>query len=342
MPKKFGKHVAAFANSYGGKIYLGIKTDNKENVPTDIPGIDIEEGIKEKIKNIIRDTVNPMPLFKIDLVKKPKAKNKGVLVVSVEESPSPQYLVSDGKIYIRNAVGSDPVPATDSYTVDRLYQKGERQKEFRGLALNNTTWRRALISRPEALTIICCPLNLKEELIPNLFAKDNKSSFQEVLLSVWPGRWTELRPRQHSLVLTEGEIIEPFGPTGPVYVWGVETYCNGLIELYDSKAFRNGHVREEKVMEQCKLFINLCEKIYSDPGTAFEGTVSFIVGLNGHGKKLIRPPGQRGLDWEYTCYLERVEITKELSFYGLTEEYIDEQMDDIRDELVRCFEVHYL
>jgi hypothetical protein len=51
--------------------------------------------------------------------------NKAILMVFIPQSPEMPHITRDGKIYRRNAEGSDPVPETDRYTIDKMYETGK-------------------------------------------------------------------------------------------------------------------------------------------------------------------------------------------------------------------------
>ena len=140
MPSKLGKHIAAFANSYGGYCVLGVVADRKTNLPKGFPGVEISEGIKEQVRNVIISQVHPIPLFSIDAIPTRKA-NRGLITIAVEMSPNPPHLVGDGRIYVRNAEGSDPVPINDRYSVDRLYDRARQYQSGLVTRLARTYWR---------------------------------------------------------------------------------------------------------------------------------------------------------------------------------------------------------
>lgn len=119
---KISHSMASFANSHGGWYFIGI-TDDENNVPLDFHGFSLTEhtNAKEMIRDISRDHIDPVPVIQSNLVK--LNEEKGILVVSVEESDETPHICKDGKIYRRNGEGSDPVAENDRYAIDRLYDK---------------------------------------------------------------------------------------------------------------------------------------------------------------------------------------------------------------------------
>jgi len=83
--KKIGHSIAAFANSDGGWLIFGIKANNK-NIAIEIVGIDIKENenICDKLRDIIKNNIKPVPYFKIKIVN--ISSNKLVVLVNVKKA----------------------------------------------------------------------------------------------------------------------------------------------------------------------------------------------------------------------------------------------------------------
>jgi hypothetical protein len=109
--KKIAKEIAAFANTYGGILLLGV---NEEDRMPALPvvGVPYDEGLDEKISSIAFKSINP-PLFpEIKICKLNDDESKAVIVVRVQESnDTPHRVEQDTKIYIRIASQSEPVLA---------------------------------------------------------------------------------------------------------------------------------------------------------------------------------------------------------------------------------------
>ena len=127
------KTVIAFANTSGGKIYIGIDDDGKvlgvQRLDTDIL----------KLSNSIRDSIKPdITLFTSILVE--KIDGKDVIVVDVQKGvSSPYYLTDKGirpsGVYVRQ--GASSVPATDSSILKMIRDTdGDNFEELRSLNQN--------------------------------------------------------------------------------------------------------------------------------------------------------------------------------------------------------------
>ena len=127
------KTVIAFANTSGGKIYIGIDDDGKvlgvQKLDTDIL----------KLSNSIRDSIKPdITLFTSILVE--KIDSKDVIVVDVQKgASSPYYLTDKGirpsGVYVRQ--GDSSVPATDVAILKMIRDTdGDNFEELRSLNQN--------------------------------------------------------------------------------------------------------------------------------------------------------------------------------------------------------------
>ena len=127
------KTVIAFANTSGGKIYIGIDDDGKvlgvQRLDTDIL----------KLSNSIRDSIKPdITLFTSILVE--KIDSKDVIVVDVQKgASSPYYLTDKGirpsGVYVRQ--GASSVPATDAAILKMIRDTdGDNFEELRSLNQN--------------------------------------------------------------------------------------------------------------------------------------------------------------------------------------------------------------
>lgn len=118
--KKIANSIASFANSEGGWYIVGIEENKNEIHPFEIVGFDLETNKKpdDKITNIIKHNINPIPYFESKLVEIPE--NKIVLVVQVFEGYDTPY-ISNGSVYIRVDGTSEPIK--DRYQFEKLLDK---------------------------------------------------------------------------------------------------------------------------------------------------------------------------------------------------------------------------
>lgn len=100
------KELIAFANTYGGEIYIGIDDDGK------IIGLDNAKQDLEAVSNIIRDSVKP-DLALLTSVKIVKIEGKEVIKIEVlKGTKRPYHLIAKGLkpsgVYVRHGITSAP------------------------------------------------------------------------------------------------------------------------------------------------------------------------------------------------------------------------------------------
>lgn len=111
-PNGLAKEICAFANTFGGYIFIGVD-DNKK--VTGSPS-----WTEEKINNIIYNNISPTPKF--DIKKFVAEDGEQVFVVKIEEGFEPPYIsTKKGIIYYR--VSSSSCPVKDAYVLNHLYNK---------------------------------------------------------------------------------------------------------------------------------------------------------------------------------------------------------------------------
>ena len=115
-PKSWCKSVSAFANTSGGILIFGISDDGK------IIGVTDPEGDAEKISEIIKSRLDPIPEFTLRFCEE-EAKRLVVLDICKGEE-TPYYYSGDGVLEAYIRVGNESVKAT-STELKRLVLRGK-------------------------------------------------------------------------------------------------------------------------------------------------------------------------------------------------------------------------
>lgn len=126
-PESLAKSCAAFANTMGGLVVVGVRDDD------DTP-IGIERQAPEAqvwVKDMLRGRLLPLPPFRARwLPLGDDVPDRAVLLVMVAESTTtPHILTRRGAIYVRNPGSSDPVPIADQRRLYSLIERGERSQQ---------------------------------------------------------------------------------------------------------------------------------------------------------------------------------------------------------------------
>lgn len=109
LTKEIKKEIVAFANSGGGKIYVGIDDDGN------IIGLDNIKSDIESISGMIKDGIKS-DLTLYTNIKQEKINNKDIIILEVLDAPNKPYYLADkglksSGVYLRS--GNTSVPASD-------------------------------------------------------------------------------------------------------------------------------------------------------------------------------------------------------------------------------------
>ena len=128
------KSVTAFANTYGGFLFYGIKEKAKdENVAGEFIGIDevILPGELDKIRQAIATYSSPDPHFEVKVLKGPCAEiqldaNKAIICLHIPWSPRAPHVHKTGVIYRRVSDSSEPCPENDRHRLSELFKRSDK------------------------------------------------------------------------------------------------------------------------------------------------------------------------------------------------------------------------
>lgn len=132
------KSISAFANTYGGWLFLGIEEKGKSDpVAKCFPGLSSEtvDRRAQRIRDAVAAHLNPIPFFDMRILRGPNAElnlaeGRAIVVIEVPESVTAPHLHSDGRIYRRVADGSEPRPETDRALLDQLRSRSEPTRKI--------------------------------------------------------------------------------------------------------------------------------------------------------------------------------------------------------------------
>lgn len=115
------KSCAAFANTYGGLLVVGIRDDDDEMV-----GIEPIGEPQLWVKDILRGNMLPLPPFRARTL---TLENGNVLLLVLVErsSVTPHLLTANGAIYVRAPSASEPVPLADQRLLLELTHRGAEE-----------------------------------------------------------------------------------------------------------------------------------------------------------------------------------------------------------------------
>ena len=104
---KLAETICAYANTQGGIILIGVDADKQTNKPKAIPGVELKNGLEEKIINLCFSHISPSITPEVKVVDfksnlKKTESDRAVLLIRVRSSYiAPHYLMRENQIPIR-------------------------------------------------------------------------------------------------------------------------------------------------------------------------------------------------------------------------------------------------
>lgn len=137
LPNGVSKHFAAFSNTKGGLIIVGVEEDPRTGEPLKWEGISKEGKLIDQVHQHAANVV-PYPTIQVRFTND-KA-GKVFLLIKIHEGGSPPYhTVSDPTIWIRTGNVSTPLDTARQQDLDRLYQKKDKAEAERGKNLEHAS-----------------------------------------------------------------------------------------------------------------------------------------------------------------------------------------------------------
>jgi len=136
-PQAIAKSVSAFANTYGGFVFYGVREKSKqENVAGEFPGIASEdvEAMRERIRQAICAHSAPEPHFHLQTFSGPSEalglnEDKHIILVHVPQSSKAPHIHKSGVIYRRVADSSEPTAENDRHALGELFKRSNKLLE---------------------------------------------------------------------------------------------------------------------------------------------------------------------------------------------------------------------
>lgn len=135
-PRSLAKAIAAFANTYGGWLFLGIEeastSEAGSNAITGLPLADANQA-RQWLRQALSEHVNPVPQFDSRILVGPCTQtglrqDHAVVVVFVPMSLMTPHLHSSGHIYVRIADSSEPKALTERHLLDELQHRSDQSR----------------------------------------------------------------------------------------------------------------------------------------------------------------------------------------------------------------------
>lgn len=127
IPNNLPRVISAFANTLGGILVLGVKTDENNRAILPIEGMEKQRQIEERITASSLQGIYPAVFPEVKVIDLPNKSSKVVAVVKVHESiEAPHAIQNSTRVYIRTGSQNQPYKLAE---IDRIeYMLKRRQK----------------------------------------------------------------------------------------------------------------------------------------------------------------------------------------------------------------------
>lgn len=136
-PSQFAKHIAAFANQYGGFLVIGVdEATDKTNVAGTFIGI-AKDQVPQTLSNV-RDAcsklINPSVFYEHVIIDGPSVNlglnsENAIVIIGIPRSENTPHIHKSGMVYRRMGDSSLPIAESDRFTLDELWKRGQDYKQ---------------------------------------------------------------------------------------------------------------------------------------------------------------------------------------------------------------------
>ena len=172
FPNNLQKTIAAFGNTLGGIIIIGIDEDDHNKPKPPFEGIEFKRGLSERVMNIILTNITP-PIFPEIKICSNESDTRAFVIIRIAQShQSPHAINNNANVYIRTANRNS---FEELATIDKIFwlkEKRENSLSLRNELIENADSRFFRIaSTKEEVKNIDDNIWLSVSMIP-LFPKD--------------------------------------------------------------------------------------------------------------------------------------------------------------------------
>lgn len=313
--------ICAFANTAGGLVLIGVQAEKVKNRPTAIPGIELKDGLEERVINVCLSHISPTiaPEVKVcDFKSDPNksVSDRAVLLIRVRCSYiAPHYLLNNNKIMVRVQSRNS---LADLRTIENLINRRERVR-------TESVWpsvffqgKKISVENEAFESVVVAPEFPSEHFI-HFYNKENSDRLFEIASEVMT--FYEQRPTIWDLTFVGLNSSKQ-----------ITRYCN--IEQDGRITFQKPALVEKNelnLLESIGLLIKALkatQKIYSHFG--FYGDLSVGLTIVGIQNLLLGFPKHRYIE-NFRCERKQIHVSKTLRYDELS--HLNKVMEDIFQEL---------
>jgi hypothetical protein len=130
FPQNLYKSIAAFANTLGGLILIGVEEDNENKPVLPVKGINFDRGLSERIMNIILSNITPPVFPEIQIVTNYKGNSAIVIIRIPQSNQTPHAINNNTQVYIRTGNKNNPEKYAN---LDRIFWLNNQREKATNL-----------------------------------------------------------------------------------------------------------------------------------------------------------------------------------------------------------------
>ena len=321
FPTHLYRTIAAFANTIGGLILIGIESDDENKPKLPIKGIKFERGLEERVTSIILTNITP-PIFPEIVVCKNEEGDKAIILIRINQShQTPHAINNNTQVYLRTGNQNHP---EELAKIDDIFWLNDHRKNAEDLrdkllyeAVNrferiyqsemqkSTKKNEQTLVKPECwLEISLCPLFPKDVLIsppklPEILLKMIVRDFYGTSDNFPIDNRLNRRIAQNGMILYT--IWAPNCNYTELNIFGLYYYRQNLLGRFEpGKKEQDKIIRLYEILARLDEFIDSAIKFYNNLN--FSGSLRFQFSIkNLTTYKLIAE------ETEFTTFEEKVE-----------------------------------
>ena len=306
LPKdneKFAKTIAAFANSMGGTVIIGVKDEHDKPKPP-FSGIAFHGKIRGQIESIIQNYIDPIVFVDIATCKDPNSNNMFVVVNIPQSNLTPHLVGRLKRAYIRTGQASRPEVIVHPDTLPWLMDNRRKSQNLRHILIDKAeahfnNFLRSQNTEPSSAHAVCGFTLLP--LYPQTPITDYKKLPQTLKQASFVYR-AEKWPREGTVNSVQDGIV--LNPSGTLNAW--EFNCYGLISSKTVLADENNHIDLNNFYLQCVLFFKTAARFYEAIGYISPLLLRVKIS-NARGSIILSPEGERKIIEDYVRIDRNVE-----------------------------------
>ena len=261
--EKFAKTIAAFANSLGGTVIIGVKDENDKPKPP-FKGIPFQTRIRGQIESIVQNYIDPVVFVDINTCKDPQSDNMFIVVNIPQSNLTPHLVGKLKRAYVRTGQASRPEVLVHPDQLPWLMDNRRKSQNLRHILLDKAqahfyNFLRSQNKEPSIQHALCAftllPLYPQ---IPVLAYKNLPNTLKQIGFlyenTPWPENG-EVSGVQDGIVLTSPQSLS---------AWELNAY--GLISHTTLLADCNNFIDKENFFKRCILFFKTAARFYDAVG----------------------------------------------------------------------------